>query len=158
MPSYTNTWNVQQVLDYIEMLGDSSSLPLKLLSWKTPFLLALTQPSRSADLSKLDRTRKQYRQDGLAFIPRDLAKQSRQGRPIVEFFFPSFPEIPKLCPVQTLEAYSTALRQVYKRVRGTRMSLEVDTHDTATTVWNTRECRALYSLHETREPSSSSLE
>ena len=86
VPRYTSTWNVQQVLDYIETLGDPSSLPLKLLLWKTAFLLALTWPSRSADLSKLDRTSKQYRQDGLAFIPRDLAKQSKQGRPIAEFF------------------------------------------------------------------------
>ena len=41
----------------------------------------------------------------MAFIPGNLVKQSRQGKPIAEFFFPSFPDNPKLWPVLTLEEY-----------------------------------------------------
>ena len=105
LPRYTCTWKVQKVLNYIDALGDSGSLPLKQLSWKTAFLLAITQPSRSVDLSHLDRTRKQHRLEGVAFIPVNLAKQSQQGRPIAEFFFPSFPGNQRLCPMQTLQEY-----------------------------------------------------
>ena len=105
LPRYTSIWNVQKVLDYIETLGDSGSLPLKQLSWKTAFLLAIVWPSRSADLSQPDRTRKQHRPEGMAFIPGNLAKQSQQVRPIPEFFFPSFPGNPRLCSVQALEEY-----------------------------------------------------
>ena len=47
---------------------------------ETTILLALTRPSRSADLSG-----RQYRPEGVAFLPCVLAKQSRQGKPIVEF-------------------------------------------------------------------------
>ena len=91
LPKYSSTWDVQRVLDFIESLGDSTSLPLKILWWKMAFLLAITWPSRSADLSQLDSTRKQCRWKGVAFLPGNLAKQSRQGKPIAEFFFLSFP-------------------------------------------------------------------
>ena len=75
---------------------------LKQLSWKTAMLLALTRPPRSADLSQLSLC---YKPEGVAFVPSSLAKQSRQGKPISEFFFPSFPHDPGLCPVVTLKVY-----------------------------------------------------
>ena len=68
-------------------------------------LLALTCPSRSADLSQLCLSGKQYKPDGVSFAPSGLAKQSRQGRPIMEFFFPFFPHDTGFCPVVTLRAY-----------------------------------------------------
>ena len=102
LPRYTCTWNVQTVLPYISNWGSNDSLSLKQLSWKITMLLALTRPSRSADLSQLNL---QYKPEGVAFKPSSLAKQSRQGKPIMEFFFPSFPHDPGLCPVETLKAY-----------------------------------------------------
>ena len=38
-------------------------------------------------------------------MPNKLAKQNHAGRPGKEFFFPSFPDNPNLCPVNTLKAY-----------------------------------------------------
>ena len=102
---YTNTWNMQTVWDYIDTLGDSGSLPLKQLSWKTAILLAITWPSRSADLSQLDRTMKHCKPEGITFIPGNLSKQSWQGILIAEFFVPLFLGNPRLCPLQTLEEY-----------------------------------------------------
>ena len=58
LPRYSGTWNVQNVLNYLEGLGENKFLPLKLLSWKLTMLLALTRPSRSADLSHLDLSRR----------------------------------------------------------------------------------------------------
>ena len=105
LPRYTSTWNVEVVLSYLKALGHNSSVSLKHLTWKTTMLLALTRPSRAADLSNLDIKGRQYRPEGVAFLPHTLAKQSRQGKPIKEFFFPSFPDDPDLCPVMTLKAY-----------------------------------------------------
>ena len=65
-------------------------------------LLALTRPSRSADLSLDNR---EYQAHGVAFLPDALAKQSRQGKPLSQFFFPSFPDNEILCPITTLKAY-----------------------------------------------------
>ena len=105
LPKYTCTWNVQGVLSYISSWGGNDSLSMKQLSWKTVMLLALTRPSRSADLSQLSLCGKRYKPDGVSFLPSGLAKQSRQGKPITEFFFPSFPHDSGLCPVQTLKVY-----------------------------------------------------
>ena len=105
LPRYTCTWNVQTVLSYLSTWGSNDSLSVKQLSWKTVMLLALTRPSRSADLSQLNLSGKQYKPDGVSFAPSSLAKQSRQGKPITEFFFPSFPHDPGLCPVVTLKVY-----------------------------------------------------
>ena len=104
LPRYTRTWNVQTVLNYLESLGENRSFSLKMVSWKLTMLLALTRPSRSADLSRLDLIRRVHKPDGVCFYPNVLAKQSRQGSQTANFFFPSFPGNPTLCPVMTLKS------------------------------------------------------
>ena len=79
VPRYSNTWDVQKVLSHLESLGQSESLSLKALSLKTVFLLAITRPSRSADLSQLDISRMRSGRNGVTFLPVGLSKQSRQG-------------------------------------------------------------------------------
>ena len=102
LPRYTATWDVQIVLRYFEGLDPTSALPLKLLTFKLVMLLALTRPSRFADLATLQVDRRCYRPEGVVFLPAALAKQSSQGRVLKEFFFPSFPHNINLCPVATL--------------------------------------------------------
>ena len=123
LPRYTQTWNVQSVLDYLRSLGDNKTLSLKHLSWKVAMLLALTRPSRSADLSQLDLSRRVYKPDGVCFYPTSLAKQSRQSSKIANFFFPSLPEDRLLCPVTTLKAYEE--RTALFRGKETRLLLAI---------------------------------
>ena len=94
LPRYTHTWDVQTVLDFLRSLGDNKELSLKHLSWKVTMLLALSHPSRSADLASLDLSRRVYKPDGVCFYPSALSKQSRQGSQIVHFFFPSLADDP----------------------------------------------------------------
>ena len=105
LPKYLETWDVSIVLTYLDKQSVDESLPLKLLSQRTAMLLALTRPARSADLSKLDISRFRKTPEGAIFSPVVLAKQSRPGRGLKEFFFPRFPENPRLCPVVSLELY-----------------------------------------------------
>ena len=105
IPRYSSTWDVQIILNYLESCGQSENLSLKLLTLKTVFLLAITRPSRSADLSQLNISRMRLPSDGVAFVPDSLAKQSRQGKPLGEFFFPSFSSNTTLCPAYTLRLY-----------------------------------------------------
>ena len=100
-PRYEATWDVTIVLHYIESLGSSNSLPLQRL-WKLAMLMALTRPSRSADLTRLDL---RYTPDGVVFQEAGLAKQSRQKNPRAEFFFPAFSQNTALCPMATLRVY-----------------------------------------------------
>ena len=112
IPRYSNTWDVQLVLNFLQTQGKSETLPMKMLTLKNVFLLAITRPSRSADLSQLDTSRMRSGVNGISFIPFTLAKQSRQGKPIESFFFPSFPQNPILCPVRTLSVYLDKTNQV----------------------------------------------
>ena len=105
LPWYTHTWEVQAVLNFLQSLGDNWKLSLKHLTWKVTMLLALSCPSRSADLSQLDLSRRVYKPDGVCFYPSALSKQSRQSSHIVHFFFPSLPDDSQLYPVTTLKVY-----------------------------------------------------
>ena len=105
LPRYLDTWDVQTVLNYIETLGQSDDLSLKLLSLKTVFLLAITHPSRTTDLSSLNISRMQFLSSGVSFLPSSLAKQSHQRKSIESFFFPPFLSKKILCPDSTLHAY-----------------------------------------------------
>ena len=100
LPRCSHTWNIQIVLDYLISLGNICNLSLKQLTWIRTMLLALIRPSRSTDLSHLDIVRKQYKPDGAMFLPSALAKQSCQGKVIPGFFFRSFTDDMRLCPVK----------------------------------------------------------
>ena len=100
------------MLDFIESEGQPRALPIKALTLRTVFLMAITRPSRSADLSQLNIQRMSYTASGVSFMPTVLAKQSRQGKPITEFFFPSFPENTTLCPVSSLKVYLDLTKQL----------------------------------------------
>jgi len=90
LPRYTGTWNVQVVLDCMLQWGDTTSLSLKLLTYKLVMLMSLASPSRSADLASLCIDHSHYKPEGVVFVPSVLAKQSRQGKPLTEYFFASF--------------------------------------------------------------------
>ena len=111
-PRYSETWNVATVTTYIESLGGNDSLSLVDLTHKTVLLFALTRPSRSADLSQLHLKFRRYLPEGVAFQPTKLVKQSRQSKPMAEFFFPAFPPNSLLCPVATLRAYEGRTQEV----------------------------------------------
>ena len=51
---------LSQVFNYIDSLGESDALSLQSLSWKLAMILALTRPSRSADLAMLDLRYRRY--------------------------------------------------------------------------------------------------
>ena len=63
---------------------------LRHLTLKTVMLLALTRPSRSADLAKQDIQWMSYQAGGVTSQPADLAKQSsyRSSKHLADFFFP----------------------------------------------------------------------
>ena len=104
-PRYSHFWDVGVVLRFFGQLGTNASLPLKWISIKTAMLMALTRPSRSADLSKLDIRFRTYTAKGVIFQPTHLSKQSRSSKPIKEFFFPLYTTDENICPVRALQAY-----------------------------------------------------
>lgn len=82
------------VTAYIQLKGENKSLPLQDLSHKLAMLMALTRPSRSADLAQLDLSHRTYTLEGVIFLPITLSKQLRQQKHGTEFHFPSYPPRP----------------------------------------------------------------
>ena len=87
--------------------GPAPSVSLQDLALKAVMLLVLTRPCRGADLAALDLKHRSYVPKGVTvvFKPTHLSKQSRPAYHSVEFFFPTFKEDNRLCPVDTLKAY-----------------------------------------------------
>ena len=112
LPRNTTTWNVQVVLDCISKWGDTHSLSLKLLTYKLVMLMALVRPSRSADLASLIISKCQFKR--VSFLSSDLAMQSRQGKPLTDIFFATFPGNKELRPVETLRRYQTVTSPLRK--------------------------------------------
>ena len=110
------------MLSHLKQLGCNDDLSLRQLTLKTAMLMALTRPSRSADLSSLDLQTKSYVSNGVVFKPIHLSKQSRSSRPITDFFFPAFQDDTTICPVITLRAYESRTEQFRNICSGERKS------------------------------------
>ena len=118
-PRYTQTWDVSMVTSYIRSMGANNRLSLQNLSHKLSMLMALTRPSRSADLANLDLNHRTYSSEGVTFLPTALSKQSRQKKHGTEFFFPGYTLDDLLCPVLTLREYESST----KLLRGSHSTL-----------------------------------
>ena len=104
-PRYTSTWDVNVANSYLKSLPPNTTLPLKLLTLKTVMLLALTRPSRSADLCLLSINQYRLNPEGLCFTLTGMTKQSRAGNITKEMFFNRFTEDESICPVTTALHY-----------------------------------------------------
>ena len=102
---YSTFWDVGMVLRYLKQLESNDSLTLRLLTIKSVMLLALTRPSRSMDLSKLDIQHRTYTSAGLVFKAQHLSKQSRPSKSLSDFYYPRFSDDTDVCPVATIQAY-----------------------------------------------------
>lgn len=98
----------------VEGLGGNDSLSLQDLTHKTAMLMSLTRPSRSADLMQLNLAFRQSLPEGVIFKAVELAKQSRQNKPMSDFFYPKFPHNKQLCPVETLTMYIKRTESIRK--------------------------------------------
>ena len=86
MPRYSHFWNLSVVLTFLKGQGHNISLSLKWLSIKTAMLMALTWPSRAADLAKLNLNTHSYTGKGVSFQPSHLSKQCHPSKPITQLF------------------------------------------------------------------------
>ena len=80
-PRYTETWDVDGVLNHLTSLGENSQLSLKQLSQKLVVLMALVQASRSSELQALDVRFRIYRPDGVVLYTTFFDKEEESGFP-----------------------------------------------------------------------------
>ncbi|KAM4809775.1 uncharacterized protein WCC33_017757 [Rhinophrynus dorsalis] len=97
---YSNLWDVNQVLSFLESWPSNEHLSLKQLSAKLSMLLCLISFRRVSDIHALDITNRSYEPNGVRFrIFRRTKSSSR------EIFYPNFPQNPQLCVVLCLKMY-----------------------------------------------------
>ena len=89
----------------MESLGPNEQLPLKKLSRKLAFLLAITSAERGSELVAHDLRFKRFHPEGVSFNLPELTKGVRVGKPLKTSFYSSFPENKLLCPCSCLKEY-----------------------------------------------------
>ena len=121
-------WDLSLVLNKLsappfEPLGDA---PLKLLTWKVVFLIALASGKRRSEIHALDGGRVSWKEDGssvkLRVIPSFLAKTQLASSPPLSFTIPALapslgPGLDQdalLCPVRVLRCYMDRTKKIRK--------------------------------------------
>jgi site-specific recombinase XerD len=74
LPRYTSTWNVDNVLHYIQGMAPNELLALKELTLKAAMLIALTTAARASEICKLDINYMQITDNEISFVITDLTK------------------------------------------------------------------------------------
>ena len=121
LPKYVNTFDISIVFSFLQSLPANEDLDLKLLSYKTLFLLTSSTISRLSSLSRLGPDlrifkvrfvmfpfaifKSHYLQDHVVLSLSALEKQARPGHIRGYLQVHRFPEDPSLCPVAALTTY-----------------------------------------------------
>ena len=104
-PRYSDTWNVDMVIQHLQSLGDNSKLTLKVLGQKLALLMVLVEASRSSELHALDVHYSVFKPEGVLLRLPTLTKKRVCGAPPSQLFFAAFPEDQNICVVRCLKEY-----------------------------------------------------
>ena len=109
-PKYMITWDVNVVLQFLELWDPPNELKLKQLTLKTVALVALVSAQRSQTLAALSvgsmtDTQNEIFVEVFIFVIKDILKTSRPGKTTLTLHLPAFPENRKLCVSSLLTEY-----------------------------------------------------
>ena len=103
-PKYSETWNVDLVLDHLKALHPVADISLKALSHKLVMLLALTSGQRCQTLAALNISNMKKTEQYYLFGLEEHAKQNRPGNVLSSFCVRKYDHA-NLCPYLTLQHY-----------------------------------------------------
>jgi integrase len=104
-PKYTGTWDVEQVLGFIEMMGENRELDDTQLTHKLAMLLALTSAGRASDIQAMELEYMADRTDRIDFTLVAPTKTSKPWKPRPVITIREFNARPRLDPVACLRSY-----------------------------------------------------
>jgi hypothetical protein len=105
VPKYTETWDVDCVLDYLKSLGPNDTLPMRTLTHKLTMLLALTAASRASELQSLNTKLMTNKTDSIQFTLDKPNKTTKPGKPLPKVTFYKYDKDASLDVVNCLETY-----------------------------------------------------
>ena len=106
-PKYSDTWDVNTVLNYIKGQGSNKTLSLRSLTLKLVFLLAICSPKRVSELAALSIEHLQRSSEKWTFFL-DYRNKNRSTGAAHTAQYEAFLEDPLLCPVLALSDYLKA--------------------------------------------------
>jgi integrase len=109
-PRYTDTWNVDKVLDLFRSWPEDSGLTLKNLSLKVTMLMGLTGAMRQSELHLMRVDHLTDTGEYLKFIIGGLTKTRKVGQGPLTIEFAEYAEEPKLNVVSCIRAYIARTR------------------------------------------------
>uniref|UniRef100_A0ABD2WZD2 Reverse transcriptase domain-containing protein n=1 Tax=Trichogramma kaykai TaxID=54128 RepID=A0ABD2WZD2_9HYME len=101
-PKYAFTWDAGTVIEHLKTLDCTS---LKLITYKTVMLIALSTAQRAQTISLLKLNNIKEVSKGLIIMISDLVKTSGPGKEQPLLHLPTFPEQPNICVATTIEEY-----------------------------------------------------
>ena len=112
-PRFTNTWDVDMVLNHVQRMGDNKDLSLNDISLKLAMLMALTTAARGSELQKKKKKKqkKNYPQcltdsgDQMVFQIPGLTKTKRPNKPHMSVSVHSYTENSQLDLVGCVREY-----------------------------------------------------
>lgn len=105
LPRYTETWDVNLVLNFLKSMDSYDVISLKHLTYKLVTLIALCTGQRCQTLSSLELSNMTVVNGSVYFNIRNLLKQSRPGFHIKPVELKSYIHDEDLCVVRSLEVY-----------------------------------------------------
>ena len=105
LPKYSSTWDVNTMLQYLELHYPHNELTLKELSYKLVMFLALLSGQRCQTLHCLSVSSMKKSDSKCVFTMDVLLKQSRKGKHLAPLEFLAFPHNEKVCIVSVLKEY-----------------------------------------------------
>ena len=111
-PRYQSTWNVSDVLSYLQTMGPAENLKLPDLSLKTVMSVTLLSGQRCQTVHALTLSGMKQADNHITFELNTLLKTSRPGKHIEPLSFKSYPDDKLLCVVTCLKQYLQKTNQV----------------------------------------------
>lgn len=112
-PKYSEIWDVDVVLQYLELLKPLEKITLKELSLKLVMLLALTSGQRCQTLILLDTAQMKKTDKYFLFTLTEHVKQNRPGNVMSSFYARKFTDN-ELCVYTVLEVYLERTKELRK--------------------------------------------
>ena len=110
-PRYTDTWEVNRVLEWMRGLGVNSEVPLKTLTWKLAMLLALMGACRGSELRSLKVSLMQDKGTEIWFRIDSLTKTKRPSNPYITLKWAQYEEDDMVDVTSCLRVYIERTRQ-----------------------------------------------
>ena len=105
LPKYSEIWDINQVLCYLQQYSSISELPLKDLTMNLATLLCLLTGQRCQTIHKIDKNHIQFESDTCIITIREVLKHTKAGNHQAPLVLKAYPSDKRICVLAYLQEY-----------------------------------------------------